>query len=202
MVSHQTLSILSARVLIETRVDAVLASASLVLRTLLVAATADHLASDERISFIAWYALAHGSVPGWVALRISSTRILDQTRVDTISIHARLLVSALVVTLAANRHTGNLRITNKARRTDADGAMVFDEAGGSRATVTGVDTLSVDTRLSVGAVVVSSTARRVGQLNWLTFGLGIWHPAFSTGTDHGPEGQTVYNRADGSMVTR
>ena len=80
--------------------------------------------------------------------------------------------------------------------------MVLDEAGGSRATVTGVDTLSVDTRLSIGAVVVSSTARRVGQFNWLTFGLGIRHPAFSTGTNHGPEGQAVYNCADSSMVAR
>ena len=188
VVSHQTFSILGTRVLVETWVDTVLAPASLVLRTLLVAAAANHLASNEGVSFIAWFALAHSSVPGWVALSISSTRILDETRVDTVSIHAGLLVTALVVALAANRFTGNLRIANETGRTHANGAMVLYEAGGTGATVARIDTLSVDTCRSVGTVVVPCTARGVGQINWLTLCLGIWHPAFPAGADHSSEG--------------
>jgi len=200
VVSHQTFRILGTRVLIETGVDAVLAPAGLVLRTLLVAAAANHFTSNEGISFIAWFALAHSSVTGWVALSISSARILDKTRVDTVSINTRLLVTALVVALAANRFTGNLRITNETGGTHTDGAVVFYEAGSTRATVTRVDTLSVDTCCSVGAVIISCTARRVGQINWLTFCLGIWHPAFPAGADHGSEGQTVHNSANGSDI--
>ncbi|MAD25761.1 MAG: hypothetical protein CMO44_16500 [Verrucomicrobiales bacterium] len=200
VVSHQTFSILGAWVLVETGVDTVLASAGLVLRTLLVTAAANHLTSNEGVSLIAWYALTHGSVPGWVALSISSTRILDETRVDTVSIHAGLLVTALVVALAANRFTGNLRIANETGRTHTDGAVVLYEAGGTGPTVAWVDTLSVDACSSVGAVIIPCTARRVGQINWLTFCLGIWHPAFPAGADHSSEGQAVHNSANGSDI--
>ena len=87
---------------------------------------------------------------------------MDKTRVDTVSIHAGLLVTALVVALAANRFTGNLRIADETWRTDADGAVVLYEAGGTGATVAWIDTLSVDTCRSVGAVVIPCTARGVG----------------------------------------
>lgn len=162
MVCHQTFCVLGTRVLIETGVDAVLAPAGLVLRTLLIAAAANHLASNEGISFITWFAFAHSSVPGWVALGISSTRILDQTRVDAVSINAGLLIAALVVALATNRFTGNLRIANEAGRTDADGAMVLNETGCAGATVAWIDTLSVDTSLSIRTIVIPGTAWRVG----------------------------------------
>jgi len=200
VVSNQTFGILGAWVLIETGVDTVLAPAGLVLRTLLVATAANHLTSNEGVSFIARFAFAHSSVPGWVALSISSARVLDKTRVDTVSIHAGLLVTALVVALAANRFTGNLRIANETGRTHADGSVVLYEAGGTGATVARVDTLSVDTCRSVGAVVIPCTARGVGQIDWLTFCLGIWHPAFPAGADHSSEGQTVHNCANGSDI--
>ena len=125
---------------------------------------------------------------------------MDKTRVDTVSIHAGLLVTALVVALAANGFTSNLRIANKTGRTHTDGAVVLYEAGGTGATVARVNTLSVDTCSSVGAVVVPCTARGVGQINWLTFCLGVWHPAFPAGTDHSSEGQTVHNSANCSDI--
>ena len=87
---------------------------------------------------------------------------MDKTRVDTVSIHAGLLVTALVVALAANRFTSNLRIAYETGRTHTDGAVVLYEAGGTGATVAWIDTLSVDTCRSVGAVVIPCTARGVG----------------------------------------
>jgi hypothetical protein len=200
VVSHQTFSILGTWVLVETGVDTVLAPAGLVLRTLLVAAAANHLTSNEGVSLIAWFALAHSPVPRRIALSISSARILDKTWVDTVSIHTGLLVTALVVALAANGFTGNLRITNETGRTHADGAVVLYEAGGTGATVARIDTLSVDTCSSVGAVVIPCTARGVGQINRLTFCLGIWYPAFPAGADHSSEGQTVHNSANCSDI--
>ena len=197
---HQTLGSGCAGVLVEAGVDTVLAPAGLVQWTLGITATANHLTGSEGITLVASDALAHGAVLRWVALSKPATRILNEAGVDTVAVNAGLLVSALAVALAAHGHTGNGWVAHEARRTDTDGVVALDEAGGSGAAVAGVDTLSVDAGLAVGAVIVSVTARRKGQFHWLTLGVTVRYPAFSAGTDHCAEWQAVDHCADGSDI--
>jgi len=128
---HQTLGSGCARVLVETGVDTVLAPAGLVQGTLGITATANHLTGSEWITLVAGDALAHGTVLRWVALSKPATWILNEAGVDTVAINTCLLVSALAVALAAHRHTDNGWVTHKARRTDTDGVVALNEAGGS-----------------------------------------------------------------------
>ena len=69
--------------------------------------------------------------------------------------------------------------------------VVLDKALGSSPAVTGVSALSVHAGLAIGTVVVPGTAGRVGQLHWLTAGVGVRDPALPAGADHRPEGETV-----------
>lgn len=202
MGSHQTLSILGTWVLMDAGVDAVLASAGPIFRALLVSPAADHLTGYKWIPLVAGDALAHGPVPGWVALGKPSTGVLDETGVDTVAVNTGLLVPALIVTLAANWFTGNLGVANETRWTDTDGSMVLNKARCAGPTVTWVNTLPVDTCCTVGAVIIPSTARGVGELHRLALGAGVRHPTLPTGTDHRPEGKAVDNCADGRDVTR
>ena len=109
-------------------VDAVLASAGPIFRALLVSPAADHLTGYKWIPLVAGDALAHGPVPGWVALGKPSTGVLDETGVDTVAVNTGLLVPALIVTLAANWFTGNLGVADEPRWTDTDGSMVLNKA--------------------------------------------------------------------------
>lgn len=202
MLRHQALCVLSTWVLIQTGVDAVLASTRLVQGTLLVAATANDLAGNEGITLVARNTLAHGAMLRGVALSKPAAWVLDQARVDTVAVDACLLVPALVVSLAARKLAGNLWVANVARRTDTDWPVILDEARGSRATVARIHTLSVDTSRSVGTVIISGAAGRVGQLHWLALGVGVGQPALPAGTHHSPEGQAVHHRADCCDIAR
>ena len=128
---HQTLSSGCTRVLVQAGVDTVLAPAGLVQGTLGITAAANNLTGSEGITLVAGNALAHGAVLRWVALSKPATWILNEAGVDTVAINAGLLVSALAVALAAHGHTGNRWVAHEARRTDTDGMVALNEAGGS-----------------------------------------------------------------------
>lgn len=191
-----------AGVLVQAGINAVLAPAGLVQRTLGVAATSDDLTGREWISFVARQTAAVGSVAGGITLGKPPTGISSgqQAGVDTFSLHTGLSVPAVVVALTARQLTPDLRVSNVARRAGADWVMVLDETLGSGPAVTGVFALSVNTGGVRGTVVIPGTAGRVGQLHWLTAGVGVWDPALPAGTDHCPEGETVDHRADGGEV--
>ena len=59
------------------------------------------VASFEWISFITGNTPTHGFVAGWVAFGKSSTGVLKQARVDTVTIETHLSVSVVIVTLAS-----------------------------------------------------------------------------------------------------
>ena len=141
---------------------------------------------------------------GWITLGKSATWISawQEAGVDTLSLHAGLSVPAVVVALTAGQLAPDLRVADVAGRAGADRSVVLDEALSSSAAVAGVLTLSVDTGLSVRTVVISGTARRIGQLHWLAAGVGVGHPALATRADHRPEGKTVDHAADGCHVAR
>ena len=188
----------STGVLVQTGINAVLAPAGLVQRTLGVTATSDDLTGREWVSFIARQTPAVGSVAGGVTLGKPATGIStrQEAGVDTFSLHTGFSVSAVVVTLTAGQLAPDLWVADVSWRTGADWVMVLDKTLGSGPTVTGVFTLSVNTGLAIGTVVISGTAWRVGQLHWFTAGVGVWDPAFSAGTDHRSEGETVDHSAD------
>ena len=202
MVVNLAESIGSARVLVEAGINAVLAPAGLVQRTLWVTATSDDLTGREWISFIARQTPAVGPVAGGITLGKPPTGISSrqQAGVDTFSLHTGLSVPAVVVALTARQLTSDLRVADVSWRAGADRVMVLDETLGSSATVTGVFTLPVNAGLAIGTVVVPGTAGRVGQLHWFTAGVGVGDPALPAGTDHRPEGETVDHRADGGQV--
>ena len=154
----------SAGVLVEAGINTVLAPAGLVQRTLWVTATSYDLTGGEWISFISRQTSAVGSVAGGVALGKPSTGISSrqQAGVDTFSLHTGLSVPAVVVTLTAGQLAPDLRVADVAWRTGADWVMVLDKTLGSGPTVTGVFTLSVNTGLAIGTVVIPGTAGRVG----------------------------------------
>ena len=183
----------SAGVLVQAGINAVLAPTGLVQRTLGVTATSDDLTGGEWISFIARQTSAVCSVSGGITLGKPSTGISSrqQAGVGTFSLHTGLSVPAVVVALTARQLAPDLRVSDVAWRAGADRVMVLDKTLGSGATVTGVFTLPVDTGLAIGTVVIPGTAGRVGQLHWLTAGVGVWDPALPAGTDHRPEGETV-----------
>ena len=108
---------------------------------------------------------------GWIALGKPTARIVDKTRVDTLSVETGLSVTAVVIALAANRLTSNQRVADKARRALTHRPVVLDKALRIGATVARIHTLAVDAGLTVGAVIVASTARRVGQFNRDTTGI-------------------------------
>lgn len=135
------------------------------------------------------------------ALGKLATGVFHKTGRDAITIHTGVLIPTLCVTLAAHRLTGYLRVTHVARRTDTDGMMFLDEAGRSRATVTGVHTLSVNARVVSRTVIVPGTARWIGQGHGLTGGISVGHPALPTRTDHSSEGKTVDYSADCCYIT-
>ena len=192
----------SAGVLVEAGINAVLAPAGLVQRTLGVAATSDDLTGGERISFVSRETAAVGSVAGGITLGKPPAWISSgqQAGVDTFSLHTGLSVPAVVVALTARQLAPDLRVSDVAWRAGADRVMVLDETLSSGPAVTGVFTLPVNTGLAIGTVVVPGTAGRVGQLHWLTAGVGVRDPALPAGADHRPEGQTVDHRADGGEV--
>ena len=162
VVGHQAVSIGSTGVLIETGVDTVLVPTGLILRALSIPTAADNFTGSEWIALIARDALTVGLVSGRVALGKPTTWVLHQTGVHTLTANTGLSIPAVVVRLAADGLAGDERISNIAGGTGAHWTMVLDKALGTGATVARVHALSVDAGLAVGAVVVSSTARRIG----------------------------------------
>ena len=191
MNTDQALSIRRTWILVDTGINTVLASTGLVSWTLRISAAADNFTAHEWISFISRQTAAVGSVKGGVALSESATRIIDQAGVDTLSLDAGLSVSTLSIRLTSNGLAGDLGVAHIAWGTDTGGSVVHSEALGSGATVTGVFALPVNAGLAIGTVVVPGTAGRVGQLHWLTAGVGVRDPALPAGADHRPEGETV-----------
>lgn len=189
--TDKTLSIRGTWILIETRINTVLVTTCLVSGTLRIRATTNHLTAREWISFIAGQTATVGPVTSWVAFSKPSTRVIEQTGVDTVSLDTGLSVPAVIVRLTTNGVTRDLGVANIARWTDTHWPVVLYEALSSGATVAGVLTLSVDTGLATGTVVISGTAWRVGKLHRLTSGVCLGDPALSAATDHGSEGQTV-----------
>jgi len=200
--TDKALSIRRTWILIDTRIDTVLVSAGLVSWTLRVSAAADNFTAHEWISFISRQTAAVCSVEGGVALSKSATRVIDQAGVDTLSLDARLSVATLSIRLTSDGLAGYLGVAHIARGTHAGGSVVHSEALGSSAAVAGILALSVDAGLSIGTVVISGAAGRVGQLHRLAPGVCLGHPALPAAADHGPEGQTVDHRADRGHVTR
>ena len=201
MNTDQALSIRRTWILVDARIDTVLVSTGLVSWTLRVSAAADNFTAHEWISFISRQTAAVGSVEGGVALSKSATRVIDQAGVDTLSLDAGLSVSTLSIRLTSYGLTGDLGVAHIARGTDTGGSVVHSEALGSSAAVAGVLALPVDAGLTIGTVVISGTAGRVGQLHRFTPGVGLRHPALSAAADHGPEGQTVDHSAHRGHVT-
>ena len=187
MVTDKTFSIRRTWILIETRIDTVLVSASLVRWTLWISATSNDLTTNKRIALVSWQTSTVGPVLGRITFSKSSTGVLHQTGVDTFSLNTSLPVSALAVRLTTNRITGYLRIAHVAWRTDTDWSVVLHKTLSSGSTVTRIFTLSVDTSFSIGTVVISSTTWRVGNLHWFTPGVCLRLPAWSAGADHSPE---------------
>lgn len=168
------------------------------MRALRIAATSNDLTGNKRVTFIARYTLAVSPVSGRVAFREPSTGVFNKTWVDTFSVEAHLSVPTLIVVLASNRLTGNERVSNVSRRTSADRPVVLDKTLSIGSTITWILTLSIDAGFSLRAVIVSSTARRIGQFNWNTGGVCGRHPTFPTGADHCSKGETINYSTYGS----
>lgn len=198
---HKAFSIFGTWILVEARIYTIFAPACLIVGTLCILATSDNFASYEGISFIARDTSTHGFMAGWVAFGKSTTGVLNQARVDAVSINTHLSVSTVIITLATHRFAGNLRVSNIAGRAHADRAVIFHKALGSGATVTRVKALPVNTGLSIRTIIISSTPGFIRQLHGFTLGVGIRYPAFPAGTDHGAEGEAVDDGTNGSDVT-
>ena len=162
VVGYQAVSRRSTWILIKTGVNTVLVPTGLVLRALSVLSTANDFTGNKWISFVAGYTLAVGLVSSWIAFSKPATRIVDQAGVHTFPVDTGLSVPAVIVRLAAYRLAGDEWVANVSWRTGADGSVVLNEALSVGATVTRVHTLAVDAGFAVGAVIISSTARRVG----------------------------------------
>ena len=100
-------------------------------------------------------------------------------------------ICALMVTLAADWLTLNLRIAESSGGTLADGSVTRDETLRTLSAVARVAAESVLASLVLGTVVISDAARRVGDVNRFTRLVRIWHPAFATLADHSSEGSRV-----------
>ena len=200
VLAHQALGIRGAGVLVDAGIDAVLVPTSAVCRALGVSAAADNLAAHEGVSLIPRQAAAVGTVAAWVALGVAAAGVLQQARVDAVSLDAGLAVPAVPVTLAADGLAGDLRVAHVAGRADAHWAVVLHEALGAGAAVARVLALPVDTRLAVGTVVIPGAAGWVGQLHGLAAGVRLWHPALAAAADHGAEGEAVHHGADRGHV--
>ena len=97
VVTDKTFSIRGTWILIYTRIDTVLVSTCLVSWTLWIGATSNYFTSNKWITLISWQTSAVSSVTCWVTFGKSSTRILDQTWVNTVSLDAGFTVSAVSI---------------------------------------------------------------------------------------------------------
>jgi len=197
---YKAFSIFGTWILIEARIYTIFASACLVLGTLSVLSTPDNLASYEWISFIARDTPTHGFVAGWVAFGKSTTGVLNQAWVDTVAIDTHLSVSAVIVALASHGLAGYLRVSNIPGGTHAHWAVVLYKALCSGATVTGVQTLSVDTRLPIRTIIIPGAPGLIRQLHGFALGISVRNPALPAGADHGAEGEAVDHGADGGHI--
>ena len=129
MLGYKAFSINGTWILIEAWIYTIFASAYLALGTLRIFMTPENLARFEWISFIAGNTPTHGFVVGWVAFGKSTTGVLNNARVDTVTtIGTHLSVSAVIVTLASQwllRCAGHKRVTYPAWRTDAPGIVAL-----------------------------------------------------------------------------
>jgi hypothetical protein len=81
--------------------------------------------------------------------------------------------------------------------------MVFDKALGALTTIAGINTLPVDTGLSIRTIIIACTARGIGQLYRPTARvLDIGDPTLATGADHSAEGKAVDHTAARGHVAR
>lgn len=202
VICHQTVSIAGTRVFVQAGIDTILAAASTVVRTFRVRSTANDFASNKWIAFIAWNTAAVGLVAGWIAFSESTTRIINQTGVDTFSVDTSFSISALIITLASNGFTGNQGIADISRWTGTYWSVILDKTLGTCATITRIHTLSVDASFAVGTIVISGASRWIRKIYRYTASIGIRHPAWATGTDHCTERQAVDNSTNGCHVTR
>jgi hypothetical protein len=124
---------------------------------------------------------------------IGTTRIIDQAWIDTSSFDTSLRVQAFAVRLATRIDTSNLRVTNGAFRTSADGAMSRNEAFSSLSTVTRVTANSVQASLFGAAFVISDTACFIVKNQGDATSVRVRHPTFSARANHGSEGDSVHN---------
>lgn len=93
-----------------------------------------------------------------VALGVRAARVVQEARVDTLAVVARLAVLTLGVGLTSDRLTFDLWVSDGTFRALADGPVVGQEAVGALAAVARVHADSVDASVVLLTFVVADAA--------------------------------------------
>jgi len=189
-------------VVVDAGIHALLVLAGLVCGTVVVAAAADDAATLVRITTVSTQAAALGTVRLHIALGIGSTGIVDQARIDAVTVDAGLARIALAIHAASNGATGGIGITLESILAAAHCAMLGHLADGVGSTVARVAALGMDAGLLVGTVLVAVASWLTGRHHLAACSTGIGHLILGALTYHCSHRNTVQHTALGGLVAR
>lgn len=184
-----------ARVLVDARIDALRVAALLVVRAVVVAAALDHIALHQWVAPVAAQTATFGPIRPPEAFRPDTARVVVETRVDAVAVHARLAGFALRINTASNRTAGHVGIALVAVLARAHRPMVLNRADRIRSAAARIATLSVDASLLLGALRIRRThTYRCLQHNAPTFSSTVWHVQWWTFAHHRAHWHRVLHR--------
>lgn len=109
MIKRLTDSILSARAL-SARIHTLVSNASQVGGAIVIGVTFQSYTTHKWITLEADGTTAASAMITAITLRVQSTRIGNETWIDTLTMNALLVAQTLIVRLTANRYAAELRI--------------------------------------------------------------------------------------------
>lgn len=160
MVTNGALGSGGARIIVQTRVDALSVDARSVGRAVVVAAASHYVAAIFWISSVSAQAATFRSVSVHVALRVQSARIVHEARIDAVSVNASLSGLAFRVGAASDGAACDVGISFKAFLARTDGSVVLNKALRVLTAVTRISAQAIDAGLVGRAVVVRRATGR------------------------------------------
>lgn len=175
MILHPALSIRRARIIVNTRINTLRVDTLPIPRTITIGNTSNNDTPTKRISSIPAQTSTLRLIPINVTFSIDSARILNQARVDAVSVDAGFSRVAFRVGATADSVASDVGIAFEAFFTRADRAVVLDEAGAVGAAIAWVATEAVDACFGGRTVGVGGTAGGDRDDDGVAFAVVIWY---------------------------